>query len=489
MKRIANCSTLGRSRTGAQPFSSAGSHIGILNDYVRIPYANGSSFASQLLYRHLRRLGSTVTIIGARDPDTSTAELPDTYECLPSLPLRSHPGVYIAMPDRNALQRLASLGIDLILGQTASQLLQAGLWLRLLHRTPLLCVNTIHLPSVYEAILPESLPETSLLHRAFRQHVVPWLTRETVRLYNQGDGLVVLSSGLKRYWEDLGVSVPVTVIPRPIEPDIFDLPASHDPIPREFSRDHRLLCVCRHTREKSLDRLLGIFARFIAPVSSRATLTLVGDGPEHASLKELAVRLGVGNRVHFTGERPLTEIPNYYRAADVFVYTSLSETYGQVISEAMWSGLPVVALDDAKGVRDQIRDGETGFLIPSTMDAGNEDFRFASAVLTLLRDRDLLTRLSQQAAAGARLRCAPELAIERHLAAFAQARHHCLETYRAPADPSRSERELLRRWRNYHGLLALTGLMRRPHTMELAGRRPPRWNDSWSYPSAAAEAE
>jgi 1,2-diacylglycerol 3-alpha-glucosyltransferase len=336
MKRIVNSITDGRGRTFAQPFRAAGSHIGILNDYVKIPYANGSSFASQLLYRHLRRLGSTVTIIGARDPNTTKAELPDTYASLPSLPLRSHPGVYIAMPDRSTLQRLASLKIDLTLGQTASQLLQAGLWLRLRNRTPLLCVNTIHLPSVYEAILPESLPETSFLHRSFRQRVVPWLTRETVRLYNQSDGLIVLSSGLKRYWEDLGVSVPVTVIPRAIEPDIFDLPALHDPIPSEFPRDHRLLCVCRHTREKSLDRLLRIFAKFIAPVNSRATLTLVGDGPDHASLKALAIRLGIGNRVHFAGERPLTEIPNYYRAADVFVYTSLSETYGQVISEAVW---------------------------------------------------------------------------------------------------------------------------------------------------------
>jgi len=45
-------------------------HVGLLNDYVRIPYANGSSFATQFLYREFRARGQEVTVVGPDDPET-----------------------------------------------------------------------------------------------------------------------------------------------------------------------------------------------------------------------------------------------------------------------------------------------------------------------------------------------------------------------------------------------------------------------------------
>ncbi|HWP06259.1 MAG TPA: glycosyltransferase family 4 protein, partial [Polyangiaceae bacterium] len=68
--------------------------IGILNDYVRVPYANGSSFASQLLYREFTARGHEVTIIGPQDPEATSADLPRHHVSLPSVPLRIHPGVH-----------------------------------------------------------------------------------------------------------------------------------------------------------------------------------------------------------------------------------------------------------------------------------------------------------------------------------------------------------------------------------------------------------
>jgi len=71
-------------------------HIGMLNDYVRIPYANGSSFASQFLYREFRAQGHRVTVVGPSDADAHADELPEQYVMLKSLPLRNHPGVFAA---------------------------------------------------------------------------------------------------------------------------------------------------------------------------------------------------------------------------------------------------------------------------------------------------------------------------------------------------------------------------------------------------------
>src|SRR5688572_30060789 len=104
--------------------------IGILNDYVRIPYANGSSFASQLLYREFRKRGHDVVVIGPHDPVAEPAELPREHVSLPSLPLRNHPGVRLALPSRAALAALLRDPPDVVLGQTGSGLLELGVWLR-----------------------------------------------------------------------------------------------------------------------------------------------------------------------------------------------------------------------------------------------------------------------------------------------------------------------------------------------------------------------
>src|SRR5688572_3766321 len=87
--------------------------IGILNDYVRVPYANGSSFASQLLYREFSRQGHSVTVIGPYDPEASAADLPRHHVALPSVPLRIHPGVHLPLPSRAALTRVKRRNLDI----------------------------------------------------------------------------------------------------------------------------------------------------------------------------------------------------------------------------------------------------------------------------------------------------------------------------------------------------------------------------------------
>ena len=361
-------------------------HIAILNDYVRIPYANGSSFASQFLYREFGKRGHQVTIVGPRDPNASPEELPRYHLSLPSLPLRNHPGVYMPFPTKSTLAQARAQAFDIMLGQTGCELMELGVWLRATERIPLLCVNTIHLPSVYDVLLPESLHENAVVNALFTRRVIPWLERHSADVYNLSDGLIVLSAGLKAYWRERGVRVPIHVIPRSVEPKIFSAPMGTDPFDPRARRGGRLLVVCRHTREKGVARLLEIFARLIAPAAPDATLTLVGDGPDHDTFRTLAEELGVADRTFFPGEQALTDVPNWYRYADIFVYTSLSETYGQVVSEAMWCGLPVVAFSDRMGVSQQISSGEDGVLVEPGPDGRTANWRFAKEVLTLLRN-------------------------------------------------------------------------------------------------------
>ena len=94
--------------------------IAILNDYVRIPYANGSSFASQLLHREFRKRGHDVLVVGPHDPAVEPAELPREHLLLPSLPLLNHPGVRLSLPSRATLDELLRDPPDVVLGQSCS---------------------------------------------------------------------------------------------------------------------------------------------------------------------------------------------------------------------------------------------------------------------------------------------------------------------------------------------------------------------------------
>lgn len=458
--------------------------IGVINDYVRIPYANGSSFASQFLYRELSRRGHRVTIIGPSDPLATPQELPQRHIAFPSVPLRNHPGVRLALPGGRALRRVAREGLQLLLAQTGSALLDLGPWLRHAHGVPLLCVNTIHLPSVYNVLLPDGLNGNATVNALFREHIVPSMERQSVHAYNAGDGLIVLSESLRSYWQERGVTVPIHVIPRSVEPRIFDARAGDDPFSPRARRGGRLLVVCRHSREKGVRRLLEIFARLIAPEEPNATLTLIGDGPDHDAFKRAARELGVEDRTFFPGEFSLTSIPSWYRHADVFVYTSLSETYGQVVSEALWCALPVVALADGMGVSQQIRNGETGVLIANEGPAEQVNHRFAAEVLALLREPGRRAALGRDGERAAREQSSPERWMQRHYAAFEAAREHRERDFDRPDAPQ----PFLARWAAIHAGLALLGCLRSPATLNRHGRKPPQWNDLLAEPQRAATA-
>jgi glycosyltransferase involved in cell wall biosynthesis len=446
-----------------------------MNDYVRVPYANGSSFASQFLYREFEARGHEVTIIGPKDPDAKASELPERHVCFSSLPLRNHPGVWLTFPNPRALADVAAQGLDVAVAQSGTELNELGVWLRHRHNVPFMSVNTIHLPSVYDVLLPEALHGNGFVDSFFLEQVIPWLEKHSADVYNRTDGLIVLSRGLERYWRERGVTAPIHVIPRSVDPKIFDRKSTVDRFDPRAARGGRLLCVCRHTREKGVARLIQIFAEHVAPASPTATLTLVGDGPDHDTFKALAEELRVADRVFFPGEYPVTEIPDFYRHADVLVYTSLSETYGQVISEAMWSGLPIVAFADDKGVSHQVDHEKTGLLIEPGPDEPRANFEFASAVFALLGDPLRRRAIAEAAAEAAHERSDPERCIARYYDAFAAAREN-LDRARAEkrTHPLAAQWGFVR-WTWVHATIAGLGLIRQPAVVNRHGRKQPTW--------------
>lgn len=452
--------------------------IAILSDFTRISYANGAAFQTQFLYQQLRRCGHKVTVIGPKDPDAKPGDLaPDTVE-LPSLPMKMYPGLHLPLPLEPWVFDERRWDFDIVFAQTTSLLLEFGCWLRNMLGIPLLCVNTTHLAAAYDVLLPEQLAKYELVHTGLQLALKKPYEKYFASIYNDSDGLVVLSEGLRTYWRERGVTAPIHVIPRAVKPEVFDRKLGHDPYAPFLTTDGpRLLCAGRHTREKEQDRAIRIFAREVLPHAPNATLTLLGIGPDTEYYKRVAQEEGASASVHFPGEVPFTQMADFYAYADVFVHTSRSETYGNVLGEALWCGTPTVAFADGMGVSAQVQDNVNGLLLApgaGADDAASADKAFGQAVLRLIEDEGLRTKLSMAAGKLARERSAPQRVEQKVADAFNSAQDHAHRSgLRAATNGPRALRWIttfshFRRWAFFNGALVAVGQLRKPHSATTA---------------------
>jgi len=126
-----------------------------------------------------------------------------------------------------------------------------------------------------------------------------------------------------------------------------------------------------------------------------ARFVIAGDGSQADTLKGLVANLGLADRVRFVGRIPENKLPDYLRAADVYVSTSLSDAgLAASTAEAMACGLPVVVTDSGEN-RVWVKDGQNGFVVP-TRDA----ISLADRIVYLLDNRALGRELGR---AGRRL--------------------------------------------------------------------------------------
>jgi glycosyltransferase involved in cell wall biosynthesis len=116
------------------------------------------------------------------------------------------------------------------------------------------------------------------------------------------------------------------------------------------------LYVGRLAAEKNLPLVVESYRR-MREVNPRTRMVFVGDGPERAALQA-----GFPEAI-YAGMRTGEDLARHYASADVFLFPSTSETFGNVTLEAMASGLAVVAYDYA-AARDHLRHGENGLLTP-----------------------------------------------------------------------------------------------------------------------------
>lgn len=333
------------------------------------PHVGGVAKSVDLYQHYLQRLGDSVLVYApeydtATDDDRSIRRLPairnfnNTDFSLP-LPLSFKP-----------IMDFSGESFDVVHVHHPFLLGEVGMRMARQHRLPL--VFTYH--TQYEQYT----------------HYVPFskdtadrtIVRHAVEFCNRCDLVIAPTGDMEKMLRGRGVATRIEVLPTGIE---LERCAQGDPqalrLQLGLGPDVPLLVhVGRLAQEKNLPFLLTACLAALRE-DPRAHLAIAGDGKSREQLEAAAAQAGEpGRRVHFLGVRTGQDLINVYAAGTLFVFASKTETQGMVVAEAMAAGLPTVALD-ADGIRDIVRDGANGRLLPGEA----SDQEFAAAVAGALR--------------------------------------------------------------------------------------------------------
>ncbi len=315
---------------------------------VYFPRINGVSTSIETFRHELRALGHTVHLIAPDYPTSSKDEtdilrVPSRY-----LPFDPEDRLMNYRWVMRHLEKLRGENYDIIHIQTPFVAHYLGTKLSGLLNIP--CVETYH--TFFEEYL---------------YHYVPLVPKRLMKLIakrfsrHQGNslhGMIVPSHPMLSILKSYGVTTHAEVIATGIEPESF---VQGDRV--AFRNNHSisqtrpvLLFVGRVAYEKNIGFLLKVLMQVRKEVPD-ILFVIAGEGPARASLESEVKLIGLSENVQFIGYLDRhTELNSCYRSADIFVFSSRTETQGLVLLEALAQGVPVVSTAEL-GTRDVLSEG------------------------------------------------------------------------------------------------------------------------------------
>jgi 1,2-diacylglycerol 3-alpha-glucosyltransferase len=361
------------------------------------PVINGVAVALDLLTEE-QAARHAVTVFAPRFPGYQEPETPGVeVRRFPSYRVPGHADYPLAIPFSPSLERgFRETRFDVV--HTHSPFALGGVGRRWARRYGVRLVTTYHTLYVEYAHYAPFLPAGLLAGRL----------RALSRAYcDSCDVVAVPTEPIREVLLGYGVRRPIVVVPTglklrpPVEPDPA-FPRGEFGIPPEAPL---VVYAGRLAREKNLELLFSAFGR-VAAVLPEARLLVAGSGPADAEARRLAAAAGCAERVTFAGFVSPDRMRWVYAAADVFAFSSKTDTQGLVLTEAKAAGLPAVSVN-AYGPSVVVKDGLDGFLVPP------EPEPFAAALLRVLTQPELRADLSRNA-----LREAQNFGIEATAAAY-----------------------------------------------------------------------
>lgn len=348
-----------------------------------VPQRNGVALILGRLVRYLSDCGHQVLVATA---DTglageSEAPLPVGVRVVkvPGFKLPRYPDLTMAAPFApRMLRALQEFRPDIVHVVTEYALGLTGLWIARRLRIPVL--------ASFHTNIPGYLP----------YYGFGWASElcwDYLRWFHNRAGLTLSPSETSRQLLLSRGFTNVRVWPRGVDTELFAPSRRSDGARRKNGPPNavQLLYVGRLTPDKDLSTLFRAYRKAGAAHADRHIhLVVAGDGAYSSRMRRAAPP-----NVAFLGYVEGQALSQVYSAADIFVFPSRVETLGNVVLEAMASGLPVIGADQG-GTLENVRDGLNGLLVP----AGDAD-RFADAILRLVDDEGLRGQLARNARAWA----------------------------------------------------------------------------------------
>jgi glycosyltransferase involved in cell wall biosynthesis len=242
----------------------------------------------------------------------------------------------------------------------------------------------IPISGTYHTDIPQyvkSLTSDDLLEKAAWQYMI-WF-------YNQLEEVMVPSSSTRTQLIENGLPASKTKpLPRWVDTRRFTPAKRDENFWRRFglAEGTKLLYVGRVSREKNLELLADAFIE-LTKSGFDAQLVIIGDGPYR---NEMEQKLR-GYPAAFTGFLQGEDLSQGYASADVFVFPSTTDTFGNVVLEAQASGLPVIVTDEG-GPRELMQSEKTGFVVKA-----NDKESLLNAMLFFLHDDGLIKAMGESA--------------------------------------------------------------------------------------------
>jgi 1,2-diacylglycerol 3-alpha-glucosyltransferase len=351
---------------------------------VYFPRVNGVSTSIRTFVEQLQELGHEVHLIA---PDYGIATEDEAW--IKRIPSRK---IYFDPEDRLmkyglAIDKLIELRrekYDLI--HIHTPFVAHYLGQKLAHLLDVPCVETYH--TFFEDYLHHYLP---WIPKGMARGIARFVSR---RQCNGVDAIVAPSKPMLDVLRQYGVKAKAEVIPTGLQAQSF---AAADG--NAFREKHgipldrpMMLYIGRVAFEKNIDFLLRMAVE-LREMQPEILLVVAGEGPAEQSLHQLSKELNLQQNIKFIGYMDRnTELNGCYKAADVFVFSSKSETQGLVIIEAMAQGTPVVAIAEL-GTKSILIEGDGALIAPE------DKVIFAERVNTLLQDKEVRNALGAKARA------------------------------------------------------------------------------------------
>ena len=313
------------------------------------PEINGVALSMMQLCQGLQRLGHKILLVRPIQKAVCTEFHPE-QECLVmSQPIPKYPSVQFGWPQylkvSKAFEKFSPDVVHIVtegpLGLTALQ-----------------------------AAKSKKIAVSSGFHSAFQDFsrffdlafLVKPIQRYLTWFHNSTDVTCVPSQYTEQALRGFGVTCPLVVVGRGVDTSKFSPKHRSQQLRQQWGVDtdtRVMLYVGRLSPEKEVDVLIKSFHAWQAQQGTNTKFVIVGDGPDRARLGKLTT----SKDVIFTGSLSGTDLSAAYASADVFAFASQADTFGNVVLEAIASGLPVVAYDYVCA-HQHVKQDVTGWLSP-----------------------------------------------------------------------------------------------------------------------------